>query len=89
MITEEEVEIVNRRIGKINISAVLVKTSHLTVLELFDNIKFLPFKVDYDYLKDEFIYTGICNQFREVPMGEVIPSYAVTMTKTTLEEIKQ
>ena len=71
----------NRKIGKFEVSKWFLDTEWGQVAEIFSQLKIVPVDVEYRYDKDNFIYTALCEQFEEVPLGESIPEYQIIIDR--------
>jgi hypothetical protein len=50
--------------------------------EIFSLLKFIPTKVEHDYMLDRFEYVGFSPLFDSVSAGTATPTYDVTVTMT-------
>lgn len=68
----------NRR-GKFKLSADIVRDGPEAVLQIMAHI--IVTRCEYIWESDVFEYNAISNLFREVPIGEVTPTYKFIVTK--------
>ena len=54
---------------------------HIIFNKIIDQLKFIPMRVEALYPGSVFEYTGISEMFREISLGEKIPTYNVSITK--------
>jgi hypothetical protein len=67
-----------KRVGKFVISECLVEDAPSTVQALMG--KLIVIRCEHRYADGCFHYTALCDEFEEVPVGNVIPKYAVIGT---------
>jgi len=86
----------NRKIGKFGVSKWFLDTEWEQVAEIFSQLKIVPVDVEYKHNRDGFIYTALCEQFEEVPLGETIPEYIIIVNrqedgtiKASIEKLKK
>ena len=68
----------SRQLGNIKISKELIDKTPDKIAEILAALNFVAVRAELHYSSDFINYTGISSRFREIPMGEVIPDYAVT-----------
>ena len=71
----------NRKIGKFEVSKWFLHTEWGQVAEIFSQLKIVPVGVEYRYDRDNFVYTALCEQFEEVPLGATIPEYTIIVNR--------
>jgi hypothetical protein len=68
---------INRR-GNLEFSWTTLGESPETLFQIFNKLHFLP---TFTYKReDSIVYRGICPEFREVPVGEMEPTYSLRET---------
>jgi hypothetical protein len=66
------------RKGYFQVSSVMAKGKQLPVLaKILATLEFVPFKVEFEYAIDSFVYCGCSPKFRELDFGETIPYYQI------------
>ena len=71
----------NRKIGKFRVIKWFLDTEWRQVAEIFSQLKIVPVDVEYRYDRDVFMYTALCEQFEEVPLGMPIPEYRIAVNR--------
>jgi hypothetical protein len=63
----------NRQLGKIKLDSQFFWKSPDKILKVFRYLDFVPYKIEETETNIEYI--GVCPEFKEVPLGSVIPEY--------------
>ena len=69
----------NRRLGKFTVSDELVHSDSFS--QVLANMTFIPTRVELRYDLSGFEYIGLSHLFREVPLGEMVPEYRISVTE--------
>lgn len=70
-----------RCLGKFELVAKFVISDFERVLDIFYKMKFVPFRVEHNFMGDYFVYEGYSPLFKKVELGCVIPTYRVLLTQ--------
>lgn len=70
------------RKGAFEVSRALVMENPQLLFDIFQKIGFLPVQTDMDYMRDQIIYSGFCNEFAETKPCMVTPRYALLVIET-------
>jgi len=62
-----------RRLGRIKVSGSFLRKEPEVISKFL--LKFIPVKVDYDYIQDEFVYIGYHPEFEETQEGSNVSEY--------------
>jgi hypothetical protein len=63
----------SRQLGKIKLDSKFFKESPAKILKVFISLSFVPYQIKETETNIEYI--GVCPDFKEVPLGSVIPEY--------------
>ena len=72
------------KLGKIRISAVLLRESPYRILPLFQS--FVPVHIESRPHMSDYIYTGYSEDFDDIAEGFEIPFYGVKLSKAVVYE---
>lgn len=67
--------------GKFEFIAEFVVIDVERIAEIFCKMKFVPFRVEHNFMGNYFVYEGWSPLFKEVVLGDVIPMYRVVLTQ--------
>lgn len=56
-----------------------------TTLQMFQHLAFIPIRAEFKGEKDVFEYTGISEHFDDIPQGEMVPLYAISVTADVID----
>ena len=74
-----------RKLGKIRFSSEMILEHTLDLIPIFT--KFIPIHIERQLNYDDFIYTGVCEDFDDKKEGEEIPFYLCSVTTNEKHEV--
>ena len=74
-----------KKLGKVKMSSEMVLDNPMDLLPIFT--KFIPIHIERQLNYDDFIYTGVCEDFDDKKEGEEIPFYMCSVTQNEKYEI--
>lgn len=78
-------EIKKRCFGKFELTTKFVEWEFELVANVLCKMKFVPFRVEHDFMRNYFVYEGWSPLFKEVVLGDVIPTYKIVLTKKSAQ----
>lgn len=79
-------EIKKRCFGKFELVTKFVEHDIELIANILCKMKFVPFRVEYNYTGNCFMYEGYSPLFREVEYASIIPMYRVVLTKQSAQD---